>query len=697
MEPTALRNTAPPERATLFFSYLATVCALAIVVLTVRLPEVSGELRGAGAAFWVIAVLGMASDAGPVSTPGRRQAAAIFVSICFTFSILLIWGFGPAALVQLAAVVVSSVRMRHTPWRAGFNAGQYTLSFAAAAAVLAIGGRPPLAAGERPGLGDVLLVVAAATVWFATNYLLVTTALWLRFGGRWTRLFTGTLGYESLAAMALLLLSPFLAIAADATVWLIPLILVPLYAVHRMARLSREQAHQAHLDSLTGLANRKALRAAVAEQALAHAERAADGAPGRRFALLLLDLDRFKHVNDTLGHGMGDRVLVEVAHRLTRAVPENHLVARLGGDEFAVLAARIPDAAAARALATRISAALAHPVEIDGLPLDVGASTGIALYPEHGDDFAELMRHADVAMYDAKNRSDAVAVYAAESDHNSPERLSLLGDLRRALERVGDNEITVYYQPQVAMDTGDVVGVEALLRWTHPQSGLVDPEELIRVAEHSAVMRLLTLRIVDDVLAQLARWREQGLTLRASINVSVRDLHTGEIVERLARRMREHGVSADQVQVEITEGALMTDPHRVLVILQNLDRIGVALSLDDFGTGYSSMQHLRRLPLSEVKIDRSFVAGMATDPDDESIVRSIIGLSRSLGLRVVAEGVEKERTRRQLADAGCHVGQGWHYARPMPGEDIPGWLDRYRRPLALLREVPTAGGTAVGS
>jgi diguanylate cyclase (GGDEF)-like protein len=688
MEPTALRNTAPPERATLFFAYLGAVCALAIVVLTVRIPLIPQEVGHATAAFWALALLAVASDAGPVNTPGRRQATAIFTSICFTFSILLAWGFGPAALVQVAAVVVSSLRMRHTVWRAAFNAGQYTLSFAAAAGVLAMGARPPLALGAEATLTDVLLVVLAALVWFAVNYVLVTTALWLRFSGRWTRLFVGTLGYEALAAGALLLLAPFLVVAAHTSVWLIPLISVPLYAVHQMARLSREQARQARLDSLTGLANRKALRDAVAEQVLAHAERAADGATDRRFALLLLDLDRFKHVNDTLGHGMGDRVLVEVARRLTAAVSERHLVVRLGGDEFAILATRIPDAAAARALAARVTAALTEPVEIDGLPLDVGASTGIALYPEHGDDFAELMSHADVAMYDAKTRSDAVAVYAPESDHNTPERLSLLGDLRKALERVGDPEITVYYQPQVALDTGEVVGVEALLRWNHPQTGMVDPEELIRVAEHSGVMRLLTLRIVDDVVAQLARWKAGGLVLRASINVSVRDLHTGEIVDRLARGMRERGISADQIQVEITEGALMADPRRVLAILQKLDRIGVALSLDDFGTGYSSMQHLRRLPLSEVKIDRSFVAGMATDPDDEAIVRSIIGLARALGMRVVAEGVENERTRRQLVDAGCHVGQGWHYARPMPGSDLPSWIARYERPLALLREVP---------
>jgi EAL domain-containing protein (putative c-di-GMP-specific phosphodiesterase class I) len=234
------------------------------------------------------------------------------------------------------------------------------------------------------------------------------------------------------------------------------------------------------------------------------------------------------------------------------------------------------------------------------------------------------------------------------------------------------------------MATGEVVGVEALLRWQHPQRGPIDPEELIRVAEHTAVMRLLTLRVVEDVVAQLAKWAADGVFLRAAINVSVRDLHTSEIADRLAERLVHHGVPAEQIQLEITEGALMADPRRVLATLQRLDRLGIALSLDDFGTGYSSMQHLRRLPLSEVKIDRSFVLGMAGDPDDEAIVRSIIELSGALGLRVVAEGVEDERTYRMLVADGCHTAQGWFYARPMPADQLVSWLRRYRPPQRVL-------------
>jgi EAL domain-containing protein (putative c-di-GMP-specific phosphodiesterase class I) len=290
-------------------------------------------------------------------------------------------------------------------------------------------------------------------------------------------------------------------------------------------------------------------------------------------------------------------------------------------------------------------------------------------------------------MYDAKHRGDPVAVYSAESDHNSPERLSLLADLRRVLEikergagtgEGGAGEITMYYQPQIAIETGEVVGVEALLRWQHPQRGMVDPEELIRIAEQTAVMRLLTRRVVDDVVEQIAKWAAAGIRLRAALNVSVRDLQTGDIADQVAERLARYEVPPAQLQLEITEGALMADSRRVLATISRLDRIGVAIALDDFGTGYSSMQHLRRLPLAEVKIDRSFVLGMAADADDAAIVRSVIELAGALGLRVVAEGVEDERTWRLLHEAGCHVAQGWFYGRPMPAEDLVTWLARYR-------------------
>ncbi|MEV1286419.1 EAL domain-containing protein [Micromonospora sp. NPDC049679] len=687
MEAAVLRNSVPSERAVTFFSFVWPVIAAAAVVSAVPLLDLPNQLAALPPAFWVMGALAVVCDARPFTPPGRRQSSAVFPSICFTFAILLAWGTAPAIAVQAAAVAVSAWRLRHTLWRAVFNIAQYALALSAADAVIRLAGDRAFVTDGPPKWTDVTVVAAAAAAWFAVKYGTVTIAVRLRFGGQWWPTFQHGLAFELLSTGALLLLAPVLMAAAHASAALVPLVLVPLYAVYRMARLSAEQEQLARLDPLTGLANRKALLGEVAEQVPIHAEQATKGAHDRHLALLLLDLDRFKHVNDALGHTVGDRLLVEVGNRISATVRRQDVVARLGGDEFAILATRLAGTDDARHLADEVIAALSEPVAIDGLPLDVGGSIGIALYPQHGEDFATLMRHADVAMYDAKHRGDASAVYSPESDHNSPERLSLLADLRRVLDPGGAHsaeasgrggEITMYYQPQVQIDTGEVVGVEALLRWRHPQRGMVDPEELIKVAEQSAVMRLLTRRVVDDVVEQLAKWAAAGVHLRAALNVSVRDLHTGEIAEQIAERLSRYGVPAGQLQLEITEGALMADPRRVLATISQLDKIGVKIALDDFGTGYSSMQHLRRLPLAEVKVDRSFVLGMALDAEDAAIVRSIIDLARALGLRVVAEGVEDERTWRLLHNAGCHVAQGWFYARPMPADELVTWLARYR-------------------
>ena len=687
--PASLRNTAPPEREGLFFGFVGAVCVAALCLLAPQIPGLGHFLHHAPAAYWVLAVLGVLADSRPFTPPGLRPTAAVFPSICFTFAILLMYGFSEAVIVQVAAVIVSSIRLKHAPWRAAFNAGQYTLSFAAAAAVLSLTAGKPFAPGGEPDWADVMTALAAAAAWFAVNYSLVTTAVFLRFRGSWWTTFYKSVAYDALTTGSLLLLAPVLVGATRTSPWLVPLVIVPLLAVNRMARLSGDQDRAAATDPLTSLANRKTLMREVSDQVVAcsTSRHRVDGGP-RHFALLVLDIDRFKYVNDALGHAVGDRLLIEIGHRLGQAVRPVDLVARLGGDEFAIVAPEIETVDEAKALAVKIGTMLSVPVVLDGLSLDVGGSIGIAIYPQHGEDFATLMRHADVAMYDAKNRGDAIAVYAPEVDNNSPARLGLLADLRRALENPDSDEVAFYYQPQIEMASGKVVGVEALLRWHHPGRGLIDPEELIRVAEHSGVMRLLTLRVVDDVIAQLAKWRANGITLRAAVNVSVRDLHTDEIVERLEDRLKEFDIAPDQVQLEITESALMADPRRVLVTLQRLALIGVALSLDDFGTGYSSMQHLRRLPLAEVKIDRSFVLGMASDPDDEAIVRSIIDLASSLGLRVVAEGVEDDRTRRLLMEAGCDVAQGWFYARPMPADDLVSWLTRYRPPQQQLSWPP---------
>ncbi|WP_432835963.1 putative bifunctional diguanylate cyclase/phosphodiesterase [Dactylosporangium sp. CA-092794] len=686
MEQSALRNVAPPRHRHRFFAYVAVVIGLA-AALAVQSVVRDGLPGRTDPAFWVFAALAVVADTPPFVQGGRDEEAPTFPSVSFTFALLIAYGCAPAVVVQLAAVVVAAIWLKHAPWRAAFNAAQYIVSFCAAGAVLNAGGFDARRPDAHALLGGaaVLWVLAAAATWFVVNNLLVSTAVWLRFGGGWRRRFARAVVADALPNGALLLSAPGLVAAAHVDVWLVPLALVSLFAVRRMIKLAAQRSQAARRDPLTGLPNRKALERAVAAALQEHAERAEVGAAERRLALLLLDLDAFKQVNDALGHRVGDRLLVEVGERLTaaaRASGPGNLVGRLGGDEFAVVVPHLKDTADARRSAAEIMSALAEPVLLDGLPIDVGASVGVAVYPEHGTDFAELMQHADVAMYDAKGRGDNLAVYAPESDHNTPERLSLLADLRRALESEQDGGIELYYQPQVELGTGAVVGVEALLRWRHPQRGPVDPEELIRVAEHSAVMRLLTLRIVDEAIGQLAAWRGSSPAaegVRVAVNVSVRDLHTGEIADRIAARLHQMSVDPSRLELEITESALMADPRRVLATLARLEKLGVAIALDDFGTGYSSMLHLRRLPLAEVKIDRSFVLGVATDPDDAAIVRSMIDLARALGLRVVAEGVEDERTWRMLVEAGCDLAQGWYFARPMPPAQLLDWLARRPR------------------
>jgi diguanylate cyclase (GGDEF)-like protein len=389
-----------------------------------------------------------------------------------------------------------------------------------------------------------------------------------------------------------------------------------------------------------------------------------------RLALVLLDLDRFKHVNDSLGHDVGDLLLTEVAARLTSVDTGGGLVARLGGDEFALLAC-VADPAAAHDLAVRTVQSLREPVTLQGLLVDVTASVGVALRAgPSGDDFAALLRHADAAMYEAKRRGDSIAAYNRQSDTDTPELLRLLADFRQALQAVDNDEITMHYQPQISLGTGRIDGLEALLRWTHPVHGAVDAATIVTLAEYTSVMHLLTARVIDSVTGQLARWRGAGINPRVAINISARDLYSEDIVEQLGSRMTQHQLPPHQLQVEITESALMADPTRARATLRRIEGLGIDISLDDFGTGYSSLQHLRRTPLSEIKIDQTFVAGMASNADDAAIVASTINMAHALGLRAVAEGVADEATCHLLTDLRCDLGQGWFLSHAVPGENV---------------------------
>jgi diguanylate cyclase (GGDEF)-like protein len=433
-------------------------------------------------------------------------------------------------------------------------------------------------------------------------------------------------------------------------------------ALYRIvARASRQLRHQALHDALTDLPNRTLLHR--------RAERALRG--DGLGAMLLIDLDRFKEVNDTLGHDHGDELLIEVAGRLQAALRRGDTLARLGGDEFAVLLDGLPDRGAAVELASRLQDALRRPFALRGVAVELEASVGIALYPEHGTSVGALLQRADVAMYDAKRGHRGVATYTEERDPYSEDRLGLLAELRRALEQ---DELVLHYQPKVDLGSGAVTGVEALVRWEHPTRGLLAPDEFVPLAERTGAIADLTRWVVDTALAQHRAWRDAGVDLPIAVNLAAANIVDLTLPERVAHLLARHGVSGDRLECEISEHTVMADPVRATEVLARLRALGVRLSLDDFGTGHSSLAYLKRLPLDEVKIDRSFVAGMAEDENDAVIVRSTIDLARNLGLAVVAEGVESAEIMRGLADLSCDTAQGFHVSRPLPADALLAWL-----------------------
>jgi diguanylate cyclase (GGDEF)-like protein len=442
-----------------------------------------------------------------------------------------------------------------------------------------------------------------------------------------------------------------------------------------------ENAHQALHDSLTGLPNRT-LFDRIATTLLD-----SDGPA----AVLLLDLDRFKEVNDTLGHAAGDAVLRDVGRRLSDALRDAACVARLGGDEFAVV---LSDADEADALhcARKVAAALGVRLDLTDVTLSLDASIGIALSPEHGTDVATLLRRADVAMYAAKDDHSGVVVYAPERDHHSTARLSLVSDLR---ESIAAGQLALEYQPKTSLTGHAVTGVEALVRWIHPVRGVVSPDEFIAVAEQTGLIGPLTDWVLKTALNQCRRWLDDGLDINVAVNISPRTLHDATFPTRLADLLSAARVPSSKLTLEITEGALMGDPDRAIDMLWDLRRAGVRLSVDDLGVGHSSLSYLKRLPVHEIKIDKSFVTNMADDPDDEAIVTAVVEMIHQLRMQVVAEGVEDERTWRRLQALGADAAQGYWMSRPLPPGQLPAWVQTWtdRAANAAVIPLPRSGTT----
>jgi len=430
-------------------------------------------------------------------------------------------------------------------------------------------------------------------------------------------------------------------------------------------RVENALAYQAVHDALTGLPNRVLLQDRLQEGIL-QSRRA-----GGSLALLLLDLNGFKEVNDTFGHSYGDRLLVAIGPRLQGAVRESDTVARLGGDEFAVIMLDAGGVPGASLTAARILAALEQPFAVEDQPLEIGASIGIALYPDHGEDAETLLRHADTAMYVAKRSGDGFAVFGSDGDGALPNRVTLTSHLRHGIE---DDELVLEYQPKVDLITRQLRGVEALVRWKRPGAGVLPPDRFIPLAEQTGLIRPLTRWVLNTALAQCRAWREGGLDVNVAVNLSMRNLQDAGLPALIDELLDRWQVPAEMLKLEVTESVIMANPTRALEVATLLRERGVALHLDDFGTGYSSLSQIKRLPLRELKIDRSFVLHLAADEDDAAIVRSTIDLGHNLGLVVVAEGVENRETWDLLREAGCDVAQGYFVSHPLSGKRLEEWL-----------------------
>lgn len=432
-------------------------------------------------------------------------------------------------------------------------------------------------------------------------------------------------------------------------------------------------------DNLTGLPNR-ALFLDRLNQAIVTAKR--DG--GQQVVLMLMDLDHFKEINDTLGHPAGDAILRQVAHRLSGVLRESDTLARLGGDEFAVL---LPEAEDGRAAGAKVADTLlkcfGEPFWYRDNELYLGAGIGISVFPEHGHTSDTLMSRADVAMYGAKHRDIPYCFYDPESDPHTHDRLQLATDLRHALER---DELALYYQPQIDILSGEVVGVEALLRWNHPDRGVIQPDHFLPFAERTGLIHPITEWVLDTALAQCRLWRQAGYPLRVAVNVSARSFQERSIVPKLERAMADCNscVRPEFLAIEITENTLMGDIESGARMLRQLEDLGVTIAVDDFGTGYSSLAYLKKLPIRSIKVDKSFVQNMASDESDAAIVKSTVDLAHNLGCEVVAEGVENAEVLELLTALGCDHAQGFHIGKPMEVSDFQAWMTSQTRVASRL-------------
>jgi diguanylate cyclase (GGDEF)-like protein len=671
----AVRGFAPNQefRAQMVATAQTTLFGLAILVIALTWNQPTSWWDPL--TFLIIAALTITSELSAVRIAGEQlHFSASFLGLVLAAVLL---GGGPAAIIGIATIAIGWIHSKEAPRHLLTNVLMFAwfplISGLLFHAIVSPVDAQRVLSAHTPSSTYFLLVFATFGFALTLNVTMVVLWQWVLDGRRplaRAKYFKPLIAPELLAA-PLTLIAVYLRIKLD-DFGLIMFALVLVMFQYLVGELLISQQRAADLrrlastDELTGLANRKQFGERL------DAEIEACRTTGEAFGVILLDLDRFKEINDTLGHHYGDQLLAQLGPRLADQFGPDGIVARLGGDEFAVLTGRRTDRADVLGEAASDLIACVHqPIMIGDISLEIGSSVGIARYPIDGDDAQTLLRRADIAMYLAKEHRDGFRLYQPEHDYHSTRRLRIIGDFRRALAR---DEIVVHFQPIVDLRHDRVRGAEALIRWQHPKLGLLEPGMFLQIVEQTGLIGELTTRVLDRAIGECARWRASGLDLTVAVNLSVRNLHDPLLPGLISRTLDRYSVPAGALQLEITESMIMSDPARAIATVRRISDLGVGIAVDDFGTGHSSLANLKRLPIDELKIDRSFVTPMLADESDLIIVRSTVNLAHDLGLKVIAEGVEDAATLHQLALLGCDLAQGHHLSVPKQADAFATWL-----------------------
>ena len=652
----------PQRRLPWVYVAVVLLAGAAVITSIVRDPAAFDAVVDHPVAFCVLAAMLVLSETRPVKLLRMPQLSEEPPppSTTFVFAILLVFGLPGALVAQGTASVVDDTLRRNPIYKGAFNVAQYAIALFIASQVLDAGEWSIL--DGHFGARDLPIVIAAAATYHVVNNLLIGLVIALFTGRAIGEMILYNVRDQGWMEWLLLCLAPLTASIAVTSPLLLPLLLLPSFTIFASSRSILEMERRERTDALTRLPNRSGFRAALEE---------VFDRQSVRGAVVQLDLDRFQYVNDTLGHVVGDHLLQEIAERLRGELPDVDVIARLGGDEFVLFSSSATTEEEAQGLAARASSVFAQPFNVDGLDLAIEASAGIVLAPQHGRSIDELLRRVDIALYLAKSSPDQTSVYDPNLDQHSRRRLRLLGEMRAA---IAEGQLVLHYQPQVDLTTGEVSGLEALVRWEHPDFGLISPTEFVALAEHSALIRPLTDWVLEAAVAEARRHLEQHRFLQMSVNVSPRALHDHELPVDLADVLRRYQVPAGMLTIEVTESAL-ADLGAASKVLTTLATMGIGVAIDDFGTGYSTLTYLRQLPVSEIKLDRSFVAGLLPDGADAGIVRSTIELAHYLNLVSVAEGVESNDVMDLLRQFGCTRAQGFLIGHPMAAAELDAWLD----------------------